>query len=411
MPFKRTAIVIVLIVVCIAVLTKCINNTDNKSPEKSDSAFSQFAGSEKCATCHKNVYEKHLQTAHHLSSQPATEKTIKGSFDSSKNKYVYNPSLYIAMEKRDSGLFQVVYYKGQERKVLPFDIAIGSGTKGQSFAYWLNNRLFQLPITYYTVADQWSNSPGFPSKVQFDRPITSRCMECHSSYARTVPGAEPEEFNKQELILGVGCEKCHGPGAGHVAFQSQNPNEKKAKYIINPSTFSRQQKLDMCALCHGGNIQKTQPSFSFTAGDKLSDYFISDTVNTTAINFGTADVHGNQYGLLRASKCFRMSEALTCNTCHNTHENERGKLAVFSERCMSCHNTEHNNFCTVKNVPLTSQKENCISCHMPEAASKSIVLFTPGSDIPKAARFRSHFISIYKEEVKQFSLQSKKTAE
>lgn len=407
MSFKRSSIVILTIITCIAVLTKCINNPNNKPSQQAGTDFTQFSGSEKCASCHKDVYEKHSQTAHHLTSQPASEKNIKGGFDSSNNKYIYNPSLYISMEKRDSGLFQVVYYKEQERKVLPFDIVIGSGTKGQSFAYWQNNRLFQLPITYYTVAEQWSNSPGFPPKVQFDRPITSRCMECHSSYAGMIPGKEPEEFNPKELILSVGCEKCHGPGAEHIVFQSQNPDEKKGKHIINPSTFSRQQNLDMCAVCHGGNIQKTKPSFSFTAGNKLSDYFESDTVSTTAINFGTADVHGNQYGLLRASKCFRMSETLTCNTCHNTHENERGKLAVFSERCMSCHNTEHNNFCTVKNIPATSQKENCISCHMPESASKSIVLFTPGSDIPKAAMFRSHFISIYPEEVKKF-LQKKK---
>jgi hypothetical protein len=408
MPFKRTAIVTLIIVACIAILTKCMNNPDNKSLVESTPDFTRFAGPEKCAGCHKDVYEKHLQTAHHLSSQAATEKTIRGSFEKGRNRYQYNPLLHIDMEKRDSGLFQVVYYKGQERKVLPFDIAIGSGTKGQSFAYWLNNRLFQLPMTYYAIAEQWSNSPGFPSKVQFDRPITSRCMECHSSFASTIPGKEPEEFKKQELILGVGCEKCHGPGAEHVTFQTKNPTEKKAKFILNPASFSRQQKLDMCAVCHGGNIKKTQPSFSFTAGDKLSDYFESDTLNTAAINFGTVDVHGNQYGLLRASKCFRVSETLTCNTCHNTHENERGKLAVFSERCMSCHNTERNNFCTVKNIPTAALNENCINCHMPVGQSKSIVVFTEGSETPKAALFRSHFISVYPEETKKFLQQMKK---
>ena len=57
--------------------------------------------------------------------------------------------------------------------------------------------------------------------------------------------------------MGVDCEKCHGPAARHVEFQTQNPKETIAKFIINPAGFSRQQSLDMCALCHGGRLQKT----------------------------------------------------------------------------------------------------------------------------------------------------------
>jgi hypothetical protein len=45
-----------------------------------------------------------------------------------------------------------------------FDMVIGSGVMGQSFLTWRNNKLYQLPITYFTAADQWSNSPGFQMK-------------------------------------------------------------------------------------------------------------------------------------------------------------------------------------------------------------------------------------------------------
>jgi hypothetical protein len=417
--FKRSTIVIIIIASSVLALTKCIdkkndkevsdktvNNVavDDKAVIIKNTNFQQFAGSSKCASCHKNIYEHHLQTAHYLSSQPALLKYIKGSFANGRNRYTYNPSLYISMEKRDSGFYQVVYFKGVEKKALRFDIAIGSGAKGQSYIYWLNNKLFQLPITYFTIADQWSNSPGFPNKVLFDRPITSRCIECHATFADKISavGAEPEEFDHTKFLFGVDCEKCHGPAAKHVEFQTQNPKEKNGKYIINPARLSRQQNLDLCALCHGGNIKKIQPSFTFTAGDTLSNYFVVDTLNTAAVNFGTVDVHGNQYGLLKASKCFRLSETMTCNTCHNTHENERGKLALFSQRCMVCHNTQHGNFCTINPSLVSSLKENCIDCHMPAKPSKSIVLFSPGVDFPRAALFRSHFISIYPDETKKF---------
>jgi hypothetical protein len=44
---------------------------------------------------------------------------------------------------------------------------------------------------------------------------------------------------------------------------------------------------------------------------------------------------------------------------------------------------------------------------MPAMRSQSIVVFTPGEDVPKAALFRTHFISIYQEEIKKFMQQKK----
>jgi len=309
------------------------------------------------------------------------------------------------MQKRDSGFYQVAYFKGEEKKAMRFDMVIGSGVMGQSFLTWRNNKLYQLPITYFTAADQWSNSPGFPNeKVMIDRPATARCLECHISYAEGVSGSalEPVEFDRNKIIYGVDCQKCHGPAAKHVEYQTQHPDEKTAKYIVDPSKLSRAQQVDICALCHGGNIQKTKPSFEFTAGKILSDYFTIDTLNNYVLNSSNVDVHGNQVGLLKASKCFRMSSSMTCSTCHNTHENERGKTELFSQRCMSCHNTADEKFKTATHSQVSAIEKNCIDCHMPAQPSKSIAVFLQGEETPKASLLRSHFIGIYQDEVKKF---------
>ena len=164
--------------------------------------------------------------------------------------------------------------------------------------------------------------------------------------------------------------------------------------MINPASFSKQQNLDLCALCHGGRLQKTKPSFGFVAGDKLTDFFMVDTTSPDPEHI---DVHGNQYGLLRSSKCFMISQTMTCTTCHNPHENERGKIALFSQRCMTCHNKEHNNFCKITGAG-PSIVQNCIDCHMPLKPSKSITELLPGERIPTAAMIRSHLIRVYPEE-------------
>lgn len=397
MHYPRSFITSITIAISILILSRCINKEEDKS---GISNVQQFAGSATCANCHKDISAKHIRTAHFLTSHPAVENFIKGNFEPGNNIYSYDDNVQVAMEKRDSGLFQVEYFKGIEKKARRFDLIIGSGTKGQSYCYWMNNHLFQLPITYFTAANAWSNSPGFPDKVVFNRVITSRCLECHSTYAKTISpqGKEPEQFAGNSMIYGVDCEKCHGGATRHVEYHTQNPNQLIGKYIINPARLTRQQNLDLCALCHGGRLQKSTPSFAFQVGDTLSHHFILDTLVSSPENI---DVHGNQYGLLRSSKCFRLSTTMTCNSCHNTHENEKGNTALFSQRCMTCHNNEHDITCKLSKRLGKSINTNCIDCHMPVKPSRAIAVQLIGGNMPVAAMIRSHFISIYPSETQK----------
>jgi len=392
--YKRSAFTITIIGGTVFLFTQCVNRERTEPETKIE--LTAFAGSESCAGCHKDIYDHHIHTAHYLTTRPALQQYIKGNFETGKNEFDYDSGRIVKMEKRDSGFYQVGYYEGTERIIRRFDIVAGSGSKGQTYITRSGKQLHQLPVSYFTAANKWANSPLYPTyPVIFNRPITSRCLECHSTFAQVTsePHFEPEEFDNR-IIYGVDCEKCHGPGARHALFQTQNPSEKKAKYILNPAAYSRQQKLDLCALCHGGRLQKTKPSFEFVSGDKLSDYF---KVDTTAPNPDNIDVHGNQYGLLKASKCFKESNIMTCTTCHNPHENERGNVALFSQRCMTCHNPEHHNTCKMTESIGSSIAQNCIDCHMPLKPSRSITELLPGDKTPTAALIRSHLIKIYPE--------------
>ena len=397
---SRSIITVALIVLCIFLIAQCINKSSNDTVIIKNVNGEQFAGSATCGNCHKNIYASHLHTAHYLTSRLASAKYIKGSFEPGNNLYAYNASVVIAMEKRDSGFYQVEYYRETEQKAHRFDIVIGSGTMGQSYLFWKDQSLFQLPITYFSAANAWSNSPGFPDRIIYNRVITSRCMECHATFLQNIsePDKVPEQFDKNKIIYGVDCEKCHGPAEKHVEFQTQNPKITISKFIINPAKFTRQQNMDLCASCHGGRLQKIKPSFEFASGNKLSDYFVVDTAAPDPKNI---DVHGNQYGLLRASKCYRTSNTLTCNTCHNTHENEKGKIELFSQRCMACHSEGHNIICKLTKTMGSALNKNCIDCHMPLKSSNVIAVQLHGDVTPIAALIRSHFISIYPEETKK----------
>lgn len=397
---RRTVVIVFLIAFAVFALTECISKEKTGGGPIQNLQGETFAGSASCAGCHKNIYDSHIQTAHYLTSREATAQTIKGSFEEGKNKFSYDYERMVAMEKRPGGFFQVEYDNGEEKKAGRFDIVVGSATKGQTYIYWVNNRLFELPITYFTAANRWTNSPGYPNRVIFNRPITSRCLECHSTFMKKISaaGKEPEEFDHNQIIYGVDCEKCHGPAARHVAFQTANPQEKKGMYIINPAKLSRQQNLDLCALCHGGRLQKTRPSFTFKAGDTLANYF---AIDSTAHDAANIDVHGNQYGLLRASKCFRLSGTMTCSTCHDSHKREAGEPGIFSARCMNCHNSGHGSFCKIK-LPVAELQKNCIDCHMPVKSSRAITVLFEGERVPTAASMRSHYITVYPDETRKF---------
>ncbi len=397
LPYKKVILILSSIILSILLFVTCMNDKKTAEVVIRNQEGEQFAGSATCVQCHKDITSKHLQTAHYLTSRKTAAEYFKGSFESGKNSVPYTTDQRVAMEKRDADFYQVEYVHGEEKTGRRMDIIIGSGAMGQSFLSWKNNQLSQLPVTWFAAAKQWSNSPGYPNTVIFNRPITSRCLECHTSYATVLstPGAEPEKFDRHQIIYGVDCEKCHGPAAKHVAFQAENPSVTTAKHIINPARLSRQQNLDLCASCHGGRLEKTRPSFAFEPGDQLADFFKLDTA---APDPQKIDVHGNQYGLLRASKCFKNSQTLTCNICHNSHENERGKTAIFSQRCMSCHSPAHNNFCKMGTKIGPSINTNCIDCHMPVKPSRAIAVYLPGQNFPAAALIRSHFISIYPEE-------------
>ena len=405
--YKKATVLLFITGSCILFVTTCADNPGNKKEIIAEvDRYKQFAGSDVCASCHKDIFTKHLFTEHHLTSAAVTPTNILGSFKRDSNVFAFSPFVNITMQETDTGFYQVEYQNGVEVKKQKFDIVIGSGRKGQSYLSWSGDHLVQLPITYFTPANQWSNSPGYNPRIPtFNRPITSRCLECHSTYFQSISISPKkiEAFDHKKVIYGIECEKCHGPAANHVEFHSKNPGAVLGKNIVNLGKLSRERLLDACTLCHGGALSKTKPSFSFQAGDSLSNYF---SLQAAMLNADNIDVHGNQFGLMALSKCFKMS-SLTCNSCHNVHENENGKTEIFSQRCISCHSSSHGKVCGLTARIGSSITQNCIDCHMPKQMSRAVAVYLQGNDIPTSALMRTHYIGIYPDDSKKILQQLK----
>ncbi len=389
---KRLAIVTAIIIVAVAALTKCTGSEQVLKTGIKNLKGQEYAGTASCRNCHREIYDSFNETRHHHGSAPASEENIKGSFSKNENILSLDSSQRAVMEKRAGGLYQVAYVNGKEELAERFDITIGTGKHGQTYLYWNNNsELYQLPMSYSANMHYWANSPGYANdKIFFDRLIEARCLECHITFAKQDAFFG---FDRNQVIYGIDCERCHGPAANHVEFHTAHTGEKQGKFIINPASLSREVSLDVCAVCHSGIMQSKTNAFSFMPGDTLSQHFYR---NPKAIDSVTLDVHANQYGLLTASKCFRMSGTMTCNSCHNTHVKENGNLAAYAPKCMNCHNQSNHNFCTLQPKAGFSMEANCINCHMPQMDSKNIIM----SLSPELVR--THRIGIYPEATKKW---------
>jgi hypothetical protein len=362
--------------------------------EKKPEARGNYVGDAACGLCHQDQARTYSRTAHHWTSQVAGKDSIAGKFISGANVLkTSNPGLLFRMDARADGFYQTavlgiepVTRERSER----FDLAVGSGRKGQTYLYWKGDQLFQLPVSYWVELGQWVNSPGFrDGAADFNRPVVPRCLECHATYAESVAGPPPpNHYTKGSVALGIACERCHGPGVDHVAAHRSGTAGISGRPIVNPGKLPRDRQVEVCAQCHGGPGKRLLASlFNYVPGTPLDDYIERDHFDPAA----NIDVHGNQVALLQRSLCFQSSPDMSCSTCHNVHEPQRD-AAAFSERCLTCHKPES---CGMYPKIGAQIANRCVDCHMPNQESNLIVSDSNGKQVKPMVR--THWIKVYPE--------------
>ena len=372
------------------------------SPSNNDPRGDQYAGSQACAACHQSISGSYAHGNHYKSSAAVSMNGLEKLIGPSRDRFYFTDSSFIGIENKENALFQSYFTGNQETASERFDIAFGSAEKAQTYGYWKEDKLYQLPLTFFTSLNVWANSPGFPARhARFERVIGSRCFECHASYinkefVRTGSLTVSEKLDRRSIVYGIDCERCHGPAARHVKFQQDNPSVKTAQYIVSIGSLSRQRQLDLCAMCHSGNDQTPQRSlFSFVPGDTLSHFYFP----AFELTGGEPDVHGKQLQLLESSECFRKTE-MTCTSCHNSHGPEQNNMTAFISKCMNCHqHSVHATGMLKENEQIKRDfnlvSRNCIDCHMPLQTSKTIYFNNGDQQKNIPYLIRTHKIAVY----------------
>ncbi|MDA1054461.1 MAG: tetratricopeptide repeat protein [Planctomycetota bacterium] len=348
-----------------------------------------YLGMESCAACHAERVAEFRATNHARTCRLPRAEDMPPGFDPGKGSFVTRyDGLRFEMSREGDDYIQTSIHASpsgqQQRRSARVDMVYGAGTVDDIYLTWHGDRLDELPMAWLYPIDSWA-SEGFDpyGSGDFSRALTPRCLECHNTWFEHLAGT-PNQYKREHSILGVTCERCHGPGREHVEFHRAHPEAETARHILHPGELSRELELDVCVQCHGNAIKHREPAFSYRPGEPLEASYMTVSANRE-------DDHvANQIYYLRQSKCFEQSETLTCVNCHDPHTSTDPQLVRAS--CLDCHEPEH---CGDREHLPVAVRDNCVGCHMPRYIKMNVNFDTADElYVPVIQRYE-HRIAVY----------------
>lgn len=342
----------------------------------------EYVGDEDCALCHSEIFKSFKQTGMGRSFYlPAASGRVE---DVTRNNRVYDArsNLHYEVIARGEELYQIEYRLDENKKrthelARKIDYIVGSGNHARTYITEENGFLYEMPLTWSAQKKSWGMSPGFGySNSRFSRPITASCMNCHNSYADYIPYSGNRYA---EVSHGIGCERCHGPGALHVEKRYRTKFTEAAKKtidstIVNPRRLSPALQMEVCFQCHlqgvVGILKPGKRMNDFRPGMRLQEVrsvYVFDHLPAGDLRVAS---HSERLAL---SACYSESNGkLVCITCHNPHQPVKTVArSFFNETCVSCHSLA--TLSQGKPRAQHSAQGDCVACHMPQGKTSDVV--------------------------------------
>ncbi len=363
-----------------------------------------YVGPQACAACHAERVAEFQATRHFRACRLPEAGAMPPGFAPGQGTYASRyPGLRFEMTQAGGDFVQTAIHTtptGEQRTTARIDLVYGAGTADEIYFTWHDDRLYELPMAWLHPLSRWGEQPFNPyGPADLSRTTTPRCLECHNTWLEHVAGTE-NQYRRHHLILGVTCERCHGPGREHVAFHQTHPQapplylpprlggDKEggvgAGRLVNPGGLTRDRQLDVCGQCHSNAPKRRGPAFSYRPGEPLEAYF-----RTNLSNRPENDHVADQVKYLRQSKCFQKSDTLTCTTCHNPHRSNSGSV---QRSCQKCHQPAD---CAEQDRLPAGVRSNCVDCHMPSFTRFQVFFHTENDAYLPPIRPHQHRIAVY----------------
>ncbi|MDY7093755.1 MAG: tetratricopeptide repeat protein, partial [Acidobacteriota bacterium] len=292
----------------------------------------------------------------------------------------------------------------EERKIFEVERKIhwilGSGNHSRTYIHHTESgELYQMPLAWYEDPERpgsgwWAMAPGFDRRFHLGvgRRVVRDCMVCHNAYpdvpaGNDAPGAL--QVYPTDLPEGIGCQRCHGPGAEHVraALEGEMSFQELRGTIVNPAKLSPERRDDVCFSCHmqpsvaiPGVVRADRGAYTFQPGDDLAAHRVYvDPVEVGRAQEDRFEINHHPYRL-RQSRCYLESgpAEMSCLTCHDPHRKvpRAQRAAHYRQACLSCHTVDS---CQLEEMADASAlkgsvaPDDCAGCHMPKRRTEDVV--------------------------------------
>ena len=299
-----------------------------------------FAGSEKCKSCHQPEYELWKGSNHYHAMEVATEASVRGDF----NDATFEHAGVVSRFYRKDGKF-FVHTQGPEGRMGDFEVThtFGWNPLQQYLVPFPGGRMQCLPIAWDVKAKRWYHL--YPDQTidpadwlywtNAAQNWNGMCAACHSTNLRKNFNVKTDTYQTTWSDINVGCEACHGPGSKHVKWAElpdmARPPAENYDLPVRTSKLRSREAVELCAPCHSrrailGDYTHIEPDLLDTMLPSLlmPDLYFADGQILEEVYAYASFVQSKMY-----------ARDVRCSDCHNVHSIKRVKEG--NDLCLQCH--------------------------------------------------------------------------
>jgi tetratricopeptide (TPR) repeat protein len=327
--------------------------------------------------------------------QTANEKTVLGDFN--KAELVHHGQ--VTRFFRRDGKF-LVRTAGTDGKLRDFPVVYTFGV------YPLQQYLISLPrgrLQAFGIAwdarprkqggQRWyhlyPDSPPQPGESIHwsgrDQNWNFMCAACHSTRVRKNYDLATDSYKTAWAEINVGCEACHGPGSGHLAWTrgkrtqsppglgldpaSAAPSRMNFGFSTAGQTIARPRdepdrvrtSNETCPACHSRR-QELIADPNRRPGAAFLDRYLPSLIEA-GLYHADGQIDGEVFEAGSFAQSAMQRAGVVCSHCHESHSLKL--RAVGNAVCAQCHLSAHYDRQEHHRHSPASTAAQCVSCHMP----------------------------------------------
>ncbi len=331
--------------------------------------FARYAGSQSCRECHEPAFADWTNSHHALAERLVDSTLDRSAFDP---PHSFKHGSQTSKAHLSAGRFELFTLGGgHERKAFPVERVLGVNPLRQFLVSAPGGRFQVTEVAFDPGRADWFDIFGDENRQPGEwghwtgrgMNWNSMCAACHNTRLRKNYREDNDAYVTAMAERGVGCEACHGPMAGHAAWQRKFPQKNGDPTIRR---LDRNQMLATCGSCHSRRAELTG---DFVPGENFSDHFALTIPDETELYFADGQVHDEDYEYASFLSSKMHLAGVRCMDCHNPHSGKT--LAGDNSLCMRCHGAPIPPAPKIEPAAHSHHRADepggrCVDCHMPQ---------------------------------------------